>query len=155
MDGTTKRLATSNRRARRLRMLLESDESPDSPDAVALLMSESRSMHLVDSEFEISPLHDDVERLIQIAVQLFAAIERQIHRIEDDLTFTSGKNMVAGGQTMFKEQLIRTAQALDASLQEIALHLGQRAEELPEAPINRQSRFVDYFEKQKSLISPS
>jgi hypothetical protein len=53
--------------------------------------------------------------------------------------------MVAGGQTMFKEQLIRTAQALDASLQEIALHLGQRAEEFPEAPINRQSRFVDYF----------
>ncbi len=102
-------------------------------------------MHLVDSEFEISPLHDDVERLIQIAAQLFAAIERQIHRIEDDLTFTSGKNMVAGGQTMFKEQLIRTAQALDASLQEIALHLGQRAEEFPEAPINRQSRFVDYF----------
>lgn len=126
-------------------MLLESDESPDGPDAVALLMSESRSMHLVDSEFDNSPLHDDVERLIQIAAQLFAAVERQIHRIEDDLTFTSGKNMVAGGQTMFKEQLIRTAQALDASLQEIALHLGQRAEELPEAPINRQSRFVDYF----------
>src|ERR1035441_5890747 len=103
MDGTTKKLAISNRRARRSRMLLENDEPPDSPDAVALLMSEYRSMHLVDSEFEISPLHDDVERLIEIADQLFAAIERQIHRIEDDLTFTSGKNMVAGGQTMFKK----------------------------------------------------
>src|ERR1035437_11200805 len=130
MDGTTKRLATSSRRPRRLRMLLESDEPPDGRDAVALLMSESRSMHLVGSEFETSPLHDDAERLIEIAAQLFAAIERQIHRMEDDLTFTSGKNMVAGGQSMFKEQLIRTAQALDASLPEIALHLGQRAEEL-------------------------
>lgn len=102
-------------------------------------------MHLVDSQFENSALHDDVERLIQIAAQLFAAIERQIHRIEDDLSFTSGKNMVAGGQTMFKEQLIRTAQALDSSLQDIAQHLGDRADELPEASNNRQSRFLDYF----------
>ena len=102
-------------------------------------------MHLVDHQFENSPLHDDVERLIQIAAQLFAAIERQIHRIEDDLTFTSGKNLVSGGQTMFKEQLIRTAQALDASLQDIAQHLSDRADELPESPNNRQSRFLDYF----------
>ncbi len=108
-------------------------------------MSESRAMHLVDTQFENSPLHDDVERLIKIAAQLFAAIERQIHRIEDDLMFTSGQNIVAGGQTMFKEQLIRTAQALDNSLQEIALHLGQRVEELPEATSNGQSRFLDYF----------
>jgi uncharacterized membrane protein YccC len=126
-------------------MLSESAETPDDLDAVELLMRESPSMHLVDTQFENSPLHDDVERLIQIAAQLFAAIERQIHRIEDDLTFTSGKNMVAGGQTMFKEQLIRTAQALDASLQEIAQHLVDRADELPEAPNNRQSRFLDYF----------
>ena len=126
-------------------MLSESAESPDEPDAVELLMRESPSMHLVDSQFENSALHDDVERLIQIAAQLFAAIERQIHRIEDDLSFTSGKNMVAGGQTMFKEQLIRTAQALDSSLQDIAQHLGDRADELPEAPNNRQSRFLDYF----------
>jgi hypothetical protein len=126
-------------------MLSESAESPDEPDAVELLMRESPSMHLVDSQFENSALHDDVERLIQIAAQLFAAIERQIHRIEDDLSFTSGKNMVAGGQTMFKEQLIRTAQALDSSLQDIAQHLGDRADELPEASNNRQSRFLDYF----------
>lgn len=126
-------------------MLSESAETPDDPDAVELLMRESPSMHLVDTQFENRPLHDDVERLIKIAAQLFGAIERQIHRIEDDLTFTSGKNMVAGGQTMFKEQLIRTAQALDASLQEIAQHLDDRADELPEAPNNRQSRFLDYF----------
>jgi len=126
-------------------MLSESAETPDDLDAVELLMRESPPMHLVDHQFETSPLHDDVERLIQIAAQLFAAIERQIHRIEDDLTFTSGKNLVAGGQTMFKEQLIRTAQALDASLQDIAQHLGDRADELPEAPNNRQSRFLDYF----------
>jgi len=102
-------------------------------------------MHLVDTEFANSPLHDDVERLIQIAAQLFAAIERQIHRMEDDLTFSSGKNMVAGGQTMFKEQLIRTAKALDTSLQEIARHLGEREDELSESPRNGQSRFLDYF----------
>jgi hypothetical protein len=126
-------------------MLLESTEQPDDPDAISALMSESRAMHLVDTQFENSPLHDDVERLIKIAAQLFAAIERQIHRIEDDLMFTSGQNIVAGGQTMFKEQLIRTAQALDNSLQEIALHLGQRVEELPEATSNGQSRFLDYF----------
>ncbi|HEV3268660.1 MAG TPA: hypothetical protein VGZ68_09700 [Acidimicrobiales bacterium] len=126
-------------------MLLESADPDDSPDAVEDLTSASPSMHLVDPEFENSPLHDDVERLIQIAAQLFAAIERQIHRIEDDLTFTSGKNMVAGGQTMFKEQLIRTAQALDASLQEIARHLGEREDELSESPRNGQSRFLDYF----------
>ncbi|HVA52376.1 MAG TPA: hypothetical protein VNF05_02565 [Acidimicrobiales bacterium] len=126
-------------------MLLESAEPPDGPDAISVLMSESRSMHMVGTQFENSPLHDDVEHLIQIAAQLFAAIERQIHRIEDDLMFTSGKNMVAGGQTMFKEQLIRTAQALDDSLKEIAMHLGQRADDFPEAPLNRQSRFLDYF----------
>jgi hypothetical protein len=126
-------------------MLSESAESPENPDAVEFLMRESPFMHLVDTKFENSPLHDDVERLIQIAAQLFAAIQRQIHRIEDDLTFTSGKNMVAGGQTMFKEQLIRTAQALDALLRDIAMHLCESAEELPEAPINRQSRFLDYF----------
>jgi len=125
-------------------MLSESTESPEGTDAVDVFMSET-SMHLVNTQFESSPLHDDVERLIRIAAQLFAAIERQIHRIEDDLMFTSGKNMVAGGQTMFKEQLIRTAQALDESLQEIALHLGERAEDSLDTPINRQSRFVDYF----------
>ncbi|HEV3187498.1 MAG TPA: hypothetical protein VGZ04_05545 [Acidimicrobiales bacterium] len=102
-------------------------------------------MHLAETPFESSPFHDDVERLIQIAAQLFAAIERQIHRIEDDLTFGSGKNMLVGDQIMFKEQLIRTAQALDASLEEIARHLGEREDDLPESPSSGQSRFLDYF----------
>ena len=126
-------------------MLLESAEAPDNPDGVEAPIRASPPIHLVDTEFGNSPLHDDVERLIQIAAQLFAAIERQIHRIEDDLTSSSGKNIVAGGQTMFKEQLIRTAQALDTSLQEIARHLGEREDELSESPRNGQSRFLDYF----------
>jgi hypothetical protein len=126
-------------------MLLESAEAPDKPDAIEANMRASPPMHLVDAEFETSPFRDDVERLIQIAAQLFAAIEHQIHRIEQDLSFSSGKNMVAGGQIMFKEQLIRTAQELDTSLQEIARHLGEREDELSEFPSNGQSRFLDYF----------
>jgi hypothetical protein len=102
-------------------------------------------MHLVDSHFESNPFHDDVERLIQIAAQLFATIERQIRRIEEDLTFTAGENTMLAGQTLFKEQLIRTAQALDASLQEIARHLDERDVESSESPFQGQSRFVDYF----------
>ena len=39
----------------------------------------------------------DVERLIEIAGELFSAIERQIHRIEEELTFAGGE-----GSTLYK-----------------------------------------------------
>jgi hypothetical protein len=103
-------------------MLLENGEAPDAADRTAALGGHSGSGVLSSS------IQDDVERLIQIAAQLFGAIERQIHRIEQDLNYSQSKQMASGGQIVFKEQLIRTAANLDASLQEIVVHLGERAE---------------------------
>jgi len=74
-------------------------------------------------------LQDDVERLLEIAGQLFSAIERQIHRIEEELVFSCGEQVRAYAQTVFKERLIRCAQSLDMSIQDIGLHLERRANE--------------------------
>jgi len=74
-----------------------------------------------------TPLQDDVERLIEIAAQLFGAIERQIHHIEQDLNYSQSIGVVTNHQTVFKEQLIRTAVNLSDSLNEIAVHLGDQA----------------------------
>jgi hypothetical protein len=74
-------------------------------------------------------LQDDVERLLDIAGQLFSAIERQIHRIEEELAFACGEEVRAYAQTVFKERLIRCAQSLDMSVQEIGQHLERRANE--------------------------
>jgi len=72
-------------------------------------------------------IHQDVERLIQIAGHLFAAIERQIRSIEVDLMFAQSDVPIPilSSVTVFKEQLIRSANNLDASLREIAQHLGE------------------------------
>jgi hypothetical protein len=67
-------------------------------------------------------LHDDIERLIDIAVQLFSAIEVHIHHLEEVLTSSHGDDK-SSTQTVFKEQLIRTAASLNASLCEVAVHL--------------------------------
>jgi hypothetical protein len=74
---------------------------------------------------EFTTIQDDVERLIEIAAQLFSAIERQIHDIESDLRPTSGEAIWMSERTIFKERLILSAQHLDQSLQEITKHLGQ------------------------------
>jgi len=74
-----------------------------------------------------TPIQDDVERLIEIAAQLFGAIERQIHHIEQDLNYSHSSGVATSHQTVFKEQLIRTAVSLHDSLNEIAVHLGDRA----------------------------
>jgi hypothetical protein len=74
-------------------------------------------------------LRDDVEHLLEIAGQLFSAIERQIHRIEDDLGLAYGEEARAYAQTVFKERLIHCAQSLDVSIQEIGLHLERRVSE--------------------------
>jgi hypothetical protein len=70
-------------------------------------------------------IHQDVERLIQIAGHLFAAIERQIRSIEVDLMFAQSDVPILSSVTVFKEQLIRSANSLDASLREIAQHLSE------------------------------
>jgi hypothetical protein len=74
-------------------------------------------------------LQDDVERLLDIAGQLFCAIERQIHRIEEELVFACGEEVRAYTQTVFKERLIHCAQSLEMSVQEIGFHLERRASE--------------------------
>jgi hypothetical protein len=88
-------------------------------------------------------VRDDVERLIQIAAQLFSAIERQIHSIESDLMFTQGEEARLRGQTVFKEQLIRSAISLDASLRDIVLHLGEWADATNERARGRQNSFAE------------
>jgi hypothetical protein len=71
-------------------------------------------------------IREDVEHLIQIAGQLFSAIERQIHAIEVDLTFTESDHHSANNAILIKEHLIRSATNLNTSLQEITHHLGER-----------------------------
>jgi hypothetical protein len=74
-------------------------------------------------------IQDDVERLIDIAARLYSAIERQIHDIEEELVVACGEHVRTIAQTVFKERLISCATSLDASLQEIAVNLEQRANE--------------------------
>lgn len=74
-----------------------------------------------------SSIHDDVERLVQIAAQLFSVIERQIHDIEADLTLSLRESVRSSDQTVFKEHLIRSAVNLTASLQEVAARLSERS----------------------------
>ena len=72
-------------------------------------------------------MQDDIERLIEIAAQLFSAIERQIHLMEEELVIASGEQVRTYAQTVFKERLISCAESLDTSLKEITFNLEQRA----------------------------
>jgi len=76
---------------------------------------------------ENGSIQDDVERLIEIAAQLFSAIERQIHLMEEELVIACGEQVRTYAQTVFKERLISCAESLDTSLKEIALNLERRA----------------------------
>ena len=82
-----------------------------------------------EHEMDAVGLQDDVERLIDIAGELFSAIERQIHRIEQELVFAGGEEVRAYAQTIFKERLIRCAQSLELSIHDIAIHIERRASE--------------------------
>ena len=72
-------------------------------------------------------IQDDVERLIEIAAELFSVIERQIHLMEDELVIARGEHARTFAQTVFKERLISCAESLDTSLNEIARTLERRA----------------------------
>jgi hypothetical protein len=72
-------------------------------------------------------LQDDIERLLEIAAQLFSAIERQIHLMEEELVIACREQVRPYAQTVFKERLIRCAESLDTSLKEITFNLEQRA----------------------------
>jgi hypothetical protein len=108
-------------------MLLENTDSPDGSSWIAPLSTTAGPTPAVVDNPGGASIHDDVERLIQIAMQLFSAIERQIHNIEVDLMFARSEVTTLSSVTVFKEQLIRSATNLDTSLQEIARHLGERA----------------------------
>jgi hypothetical protein len=70
-------------------------------------------------------IHEDVEHLIRIAGRLFSVIEQQIRFIERSLTMTPEVYDGASGSTLLKEQLLRVAANLNASLEEIAGRLSQ------------------------------
>jgi len=78
---------------------------------------------------EVGSLQDDVERLLEIAAQLFSAIERQIQRIAEDLVCACGEKVRAYAQSAFKERLVLCAESLDTSIHAIDLHLERRAGE--------------------------
>ncbi len=78
---------------------------------------------------ESGSMQDDIERLIEIAAQLFSAIERQIHLMEEELVIASSQQARTNAQTVFKERLISCAESLDVSLQQIAQNLERRARE--------------------------
>ena len=83
---------------------------------------------------ESGSIQDDVERLIEIAAQLFSAIERQIRQIEEELVIACGEQVRSYAQMVFKERLISCAESLDVSLKEIALNLERRASEQSSPP---------------------
>jgi hypothetical protein len=99
-------------------MLSRTDESLSSSNGATLQRTDGAT------------LQEDVERLIAIAGQLFSAIERQIHSIEESLAVVVKEHGEATGQTVLKEHFIRVAANLNTSLQEIAVRLEERTERL-------------------------
>jgi hypothetical protein len=108
-------------------MLLENAEPPQRSVEIAPPWTTAGPTPAVVGHSLGETIREDVERLIQIAGQLFSAIERQIHAIEVDLTFTQSDLSPANNAILLKEHLIRSATNLNASLQEITHHLGERA----------------------------
>ena len=70
-------------------------------------------------------IQGDVERLINVAAQLFSLIEGQVHELGDELVSTFNENVRVSGRGVVKEEVIRSAANLDSSLQEISEHLGR------------------------------
>lgn len=115
----------------------------DSSDEVDAERSLSRAETLSESRFDLTTIQGDVEQLIDIAAQLFAAIEQQIHDLELDLTSTRGAVAWGHERTMFKEQLIRSSLNLDSSLQTIANHLGHPSFESTDFSSNGRRHSID------------
>jgi hypothetical protein len=105
-------------------MLSRNDSSRFGTEEIVKTTLDSSMSPAVDLRQEFTTIQDDVERLIEIAAQLFSAIERQIHDIESDLRPALGEEIWMSERTIFKERLIQSAQHLDRSLQDITKHLG-------------------------------
>jgi len=71
-------------------------------------------------------VQDDVERLLEIAAQLFSAIERQIQRIEEDLVCACGEKAERTTECLQGASVL-CAESLDTSIHAIDLHLERRA----------------------------
>jgi hypothetical protein len=106
---------------------LEKIEPPQPAEEIALPSTTADPTPAVVGHNLGDSIREDVEHLIHIAAQLFSAIERQIHAIEVDLTSAQSDVPSINGALVFKEHLIRSATNLNASLQEITHHLGERA----------------------------
>ncbi len=87
-----------------------------------------------DASGEFLTIQSDVERLIEIAAQLFGAIEHEIRDLEAALSSTSDGRPWTADRTRFKEQLIRSSLHLDSSLRQVARDLGQGMGALSHAP---------------------
>lgn len=100
-------------------MLRESAGERELPE---IMVSSSRANHN-------DPIHEDIEHLIQIAAQLFHAIEREIHHVEQELhRHPAAHSSEKSDRIIFKEKLIRTAANLNISLRETADLLSDHAE---------------------------
>jgi hypothetical protein len=95
-----------------------------------LAEAESNLVHDVSNRLASTArgtLADDVRRIVDVAAQLFSAIERQTHQMEEELVIACGEQVRPFVQTAFQERMTVCAQGLDTSLQEIAVNLQQRA----------------------------
>jgi hypothetical protein len=72
-------------------------------------------------------LADDIGRIVAIVAQLFSAIERHTHLIEEELVIACGEQARPFAQSTLQDRLTTCANGLDVSLQKIALNLKQRA----------------------------
>jgi hypothetical protein len=72
-------------------------------------------------------LADDIGRIVAIAAQLFSAIERQTHLIEEELVIACGEQARPFARSTLQDRLTTCANGLDVSLHDIALNLKQRA----------------------------
>ena len=76
---------------------------------------------------ERGTLAADIGRIVAIVAQLFSAIERQTHLIEEELVIACGEQARPFAQFAFQERLTTRAKGLDVSLHDIALNLKRRA----------------------------
>ncbi|HEY5265692.1 MAG TPA: hypothetical protein VIJ40_02655 [Acidimicrobiales bacterium] len=96
---------------------------------------------------EDGTIQGDVERLINVAAQLFSLIEGQVHDLGDELVSTFNENVRMNGRGVVKEEIIQSAANLDSSLQEIRDHLGRE-----DARFTRRRQFLSrQFSKHPGL----
>ena len=92
---------------------------------IAKIDHTTRSIPEASEIVEDGTIQGDVERLINVAAQLFSLIEGQVHELGDELVSTFNENVRVNGKGVVKEEIIQSAANLDSSLMEIRDHLGR------------------------------